>query len=52
MTLQKFLHTCRENRYVVEEVNFSIKAADTQEGPFYPDTVPIQLYMITSHNIR
>jgi predicted nicotinamide N-methyase len=46
-TFQKFLETCRGNRYVVEDVEFGIKAADVQEGPFYSDKVPIQLCMIT-----
>jgi len=46
-TSQKFLEICQGNRYMVDEVEFPIEAADLQEGPFYSDKVPIQLCMIT-----
>lgn len=45
-TFQRFLETCRGRRYVVEEVEFGIKGADVQEGPFYLDKIPIQLCII------
>lgn len=45
-TFQRFLETCRGNRYVFEEVNFGVPREDVQEGPFYSDKVPIQLCMI------
>jgi hypothetical protein len=46
-TFHKFLEICRGRRYVVDEVDFGVKAKDDQEGPFYSDEVPIQLCMIT-----
>lgn len=46
-TFQRFLDTCRGNRYEVEEIEFGIPRAELQEGPFYSDQVPIQLWMIT-----
>jgi hypothetical protein len=45
-TFQRFLETCRGNRYVVEVVEFGIPKEEMQEGPFYSDKVPIQLCMI------
>jgi len=46
-TFETFLETCRGNKYVVEEIRFGIEKAEVQEGPFYSDQVPIQLYLIT-----
>jgi len=46
-TFEKFLETCRANKYVVEEIKFGIAKAEDQEGPFYSDQVPIQLCLIT-----
>jgi hypothetical protein len=34
------------NKYKVENLEFGIKAAELQEGPFYPHKVPIQLSLI------
>ena len=46
-TFEKFLATCRGNKYTVEEINFEIKKAEVQEGPFYSDQVPIQLCLVS-----
>jgi predicted nicotinamide N-methyase len=46
-TFEKFLKTCRANKYMVEEIKFGIAKAEVQEGPFYSDQVPIQLCLIT-----
>jgi hypothetical protein len=48
-TFQRFLETCRGNKYVVEEIVFEILKEELQQGPFYSDKVPIQLCMITNH---
>jgi predicted nicotinamide N-methyase len=46
-TFESFLEACRMNKYKVENLEFGIKAAELQEGPFYPHKVPIQLSLIT-----
>lgn len=46
-TVQRFLETCRENGYVIGDIDFGIPGQDLQEGLFYSDKVPIQLCMIT-----
>ncbi len=46
-TFEQFLEVCRWNKFGVQEINFEIPKADTQEGPFYSDQVPIQLSLIT-----
>lgn len=46
-TFEGFLRACQANAYGVEEVEFGIKAAGLQEGPFYSDMVPIKLCIIT-----
>lgn len=46
-TFKMFLDTCRGSKYLVERINFDIAPAQKQTGPFYPDLVPIELYLIT-----
>jgi predicted nicotinamide N-methyase len=47
-TFEKFLEACDAKKYAVEELEFGIKKAELQEGPFYSDQVPIQLCLITT----
>jgi len=46
-TLKTFLDTCRGSHYLVEKIDFDIAPSQKQTGPFYPDLVPIELYLIT-----
>jgi predicted nicotinamide N-methyase len=46
-TFESFVEVCRMNKYAVEQINFGIKPAELQQGPFYSDRVPIQLCLIT-----
>lgn len=46
-TFMTFLDTCRGFKYLVERIDFDIAPAQKQTGPFYPDLIPLELYLIT-----
>jgi hypothetical protein len=51
-TFTLFLEACRENAFVVENIEFDVLPQEKQEGPFYGDGTPIRLCSIMSESGR
>jgi predicted nicotinamide N-methyase len=46
-TFKGFLNACRNGGFRIQEIEFGVTRKREQEGPFYEDSVPIQLSLIT-----
>lgn len=46
-TFDKFLSTCKSAKYGVQKIDFTTKSSQEQMGPFYSDSVSIEIYQVT-----